>query len=299
MIKRIACIATLLLGSLAARAETNVIMLGTSTPTPELGRAGAGVAIVVNGHAYQFDAGGGTVKRDVDASISLGFPELTPENINYLFLTHLHSDHIQDVYELATSRWWSRKQRLTVYGPKGLEKYLGYLNQAASIEADIRAAGTPKEIITDRHGYEATAHEIEDGVVFQNDDIKVEAFTVPHGQIKPAFGYRVTTPDKVIVLSGDTSYSEKVAEMAKGVDILIHEVASGDQVATKSEFWQRYHHASHTMGEDVGRIATMAQPKLLVLYHIQFYDATPKQILEEVHRTYKGEVILANDLDMF
>lgn len=288
-----------LLGALPAHSQTKVVILGTGTPTPVADRSGPGVAVITNGEAYVFDAGGGMVKRAIQASQAMGIRELDPQEINYLFLTHLHSDHIHDVSELATSRWWSRPQRLSIHGPKGTARYVELINQASRIEADIRSIGTPEQLIVDREGYVAVAAEIMDGLVFENADIKVEAFTVPHGDIRPSFGYRVTTADKTIVISGDTAYSADLAETAKGADILIHEVMSGDRLATQSEFWQQYHGSSHTSAADVGRVAAIAQPGLVVLYHVLFFDATAEQIVAEANRIWPGKVVLANDLDVF
>lgn len=280
-------------------AATHVIILGTGTPVPDAERAGAGVAIVVNEQAYIFDAGSGVLMRAIEASEKYQLPALQPQNINHLFLTHLHSDHIHDVADLASSRWWSRPQRLAIFGPEGLGAYNDRMTEMATIEADLRAAGTPPQLVTDREGYKASATEISDGFVFSNADIRVEAFLVPHGDIEPAYGYRITTADKTIVISGDTAYSEALAAQAKGVDLLIHEVMSGDLLATQSEFWQLYHGSSHTRASDVARVANIARPGLVVLYHILFFEASPEAIVEEVTRGYDGEVVLANDLDRF
>lgn len=282
-----------------ALAETRVIVLGTGNPTPNPERSGPGVAILTNGKAYLFDAGGGMVHKATQASFRYDLPELLPQNVDYLFITHLHSDHIHDINELASARWWARQERLQLFGPKGIADYAENMHNMAAIEADIRAVGTPPELVTDRHGYLTDTTEIEDGLVFENDDIRVEAFTVPHGEIKPSFGYKVTTADKTIVLSGDTSYSETLLEQARGADILIHEVISGDNLADMNEFWQAYHGASHTSTSELAALASEAQPKLLVLYHIIFLEASAAQIIEEVERGYKGQVVLADDLDIF
>ena len=289
----------LLLATLASQAQTSVVILGTGTPVPDPERSGPGVAVVTGGQAYVFDAGGGMVHRAVQAAARYGLPSLTPQNIGHLFLTHLHSDHIHDVAELASARWWGRQQRLQIFGPRGLRDYAEHMSAAAAIEADIRAAGTPPELITDREGFRTEVTEIEDGVVFRNEDITVEAFTVPHGDIRPAFGYKVTTADKTIVISGDTAFSESLAEKARGADILIHEVTSGDRLAEQSEFWQDYHGSSHTTATEVAQIATIAQPGLLVLTHILFLGADAEEIVAEVKRSYDGNVVLANDLDLF
>lgn len=295
---RLACL-LLLLATLPAQAQTRVIILGTGTPVPDAERAGPGVAVVVNGEAYAFDAGGGMAQRAIEASRKYGIPGLIPQEIDHLFITHLHSDHIHDVSELASARWWSRPGRLNIYGPRGTAQYMEFMNSASAIEADIRAVGTPDELIVDREGFRAKVTEIRDGLVFENADIRVTAFTVPHGDIKPAFGYKVTTADKTIVISGDTAYSETVAEQAKGADILIHEVISGDRLSTQSEFWQLYHGSSHTTASELAQVAKAARPGLLVLYHILFLGGTAEEIVAEVKRGYDGEVVMASDLDIF
>lgn len=283
----------------ADNSATRVVILGTGTPVPIADRTGPGVAVITNGEAYVFDAGGGMVKRAAQAWERYDIPELYPQDIKYLFLTHLHSDHIHDVSELATHRWWGRAQRLSVFGPKGIAEYVKNMTAMAAIEAETRAAGTPEQLVTDRFGYMANATEIEAGIVFSNDDITVEAFTVPHGEIRPSFGYKITTRDKTIVISGDTTYSETLAEKARGADLLIHEVYSGDRLSQQSEFWQQYHGNSHTSAEQVATVANIARPGLVVLTHILFFNATAEEIVAEVKRSYDGEVVMANDLDMF
>ncbi|MDT8398360.1 MAG: MBL fold metallo-hydrolase [Pseudomonadales bacterium] len=282
-----------------AQDSTRVIILGTGTPVPDARRSGPGVAILTKGQAYVFDAGGGMVQRAVQASEKYRLPELNPQNINHLFITHIHSDHIHDVAELASSRWWGRQQRLKIWGPRGMAAYVDNMNAMAAIEAGIRSAGTPPQLITDTEGYLADITEIEPGLVFSNPDIRVEAFTVAHGEIKPAFGYKVTTADKTIVISGDTTYSPALAAQAKGADLLIHEVISGDRLSELSTFWQQYHGSSHTTATQVAQIANSARPGLLVLYHVLFIGATAADIVAEVTRNYDGKVVLADDLDSF
>jgi ribonuclease Z len=164
----------------ATYANTQVIMLGTGTPVPDGSRAGAGVAVVVDGTAYLFDAGSGVHHRAIQAMERYQIPGLNPQEMQHVFLTHLHSDHIHDVDNFAISRWWSRAQSLDVYGPVGLQAYTDHMNAMAKVEADLRSAGTPPQLIVDREGYMATAHEIQPGVVFENEQIKIEAFSVPH-----------------------------------------------------------------------------------------------------------------------
>jgi ribonuclease Z len=297
---RIALIAWILIAvPFQAWAGTRVVTLGTGTPVPDPDRAGSAIAVVTGGEAYIFDAGGGMVQRAVEASARHEMPELVPQSIRYLFITHLHSDHIHDMAELATARWWAREQRLHVFGPHGTAAYIEHMNAMSQVEADIRLAGTPPELVIDRRGYRAEVTEIDDGIVFENEHVSIEAFTVDHGDIRPAFAYRIETADRTIVISGDTTYSEALIEKASGVDLLFHEAVSGDYLGEMSEFWQHYHGTSHTTTDQIAEIGKRARPGLLVLYHVLFLGASPEELVREVTRSYDGPVVLANDLDVF
>lgn len=147
--------------------------------------------------------------------------------------------------------------------------------------------------------YKVVVTEIEAGVVFTKDDLVIEAFEVPHGEVKPAFGYRITTDDKTIVISGDTAISEELLEKSRGVDLLFHEVISDSGLAGNTEFWQRYHKSHHTLASELGRLASEARPGILVLYHGLFYGVPESVIVDEVKANYDGKVVLADDLDVF
>jgi ribonuclease Z len=278
---------------------TRVVVLGTGTPVPDYQRAGAGIAVIHNGQAYIFDAGRGVVQRAIEANQRLGITELNPSDVCCLFLTHLHSDHIHDYATLASSDWWRRQSKLKSWGPVGLEALTEAMNRMLEVEATLRIGGTPREgiILLDAQQVEAT--EIQPGVVFKKDDLQIEAFTVPHGEIKPALGYKITTADKSIVISGDTTYSEEIIRQAKGVDLLFHEVCSRKGLATRPQFWQDYHTASHTPADQLARVASQARPKKLVLYHLLFFGTSELELIEEVRAGYDGTVVLAHDLDTF
>ena len=90
----------------ADQSQTQVVMLGTGTPVPDPNRSGPSVAIITNGEAYVFDAGGGMVNRTVQAAQQYNLPELFPQDIKHLFLTHLHSDHVVDIPDLLLTGWF-------------------------------------------------------------------------------------------------------------------------------------------------------------------------------------------------
>ncbi|MFS4436894.1 MBL fold metallo-hydrolase [Paracoccaceae bacterium GXU_MW_L88] len=290
-------VSALLMAS-AAQADTRVIMLGTGTPVPNAERAGAGLAVIYNGEAYLFDAGHGMVQRAIEAYQTMDAPELYPPAIKNIFITHLHSDHTMDYSELAATYWWRREEGLNAYGPAGLQAMTDGYYAMQDVDISLRTGGN--QPVRDPEMYKVNVTEIDgEGVVFEDNDVTVEAFDVPHGDIDPAYGYKITTPDKTIVVSGDTAFSENLIEKAQGVDVLVHEVISEEGWSALDEGWQEYHHTSHTLTSEVAEIANQTQPGLLVLSHVLHYGAPIETALSEVQAAYDGEVVLAEDLDEF
>lgn len=138
------------------------------------------------------------------------------------------------------------------------------------------------------------------GVVYTDGSITVEAFKVEHAGWAFAFAYKVTTPDVSIFLTGDTKYSECLAVAAQGVDVLFHEVYDENWMSTtQSEVAQAYHRNVHTQSYDVGNFANIANPGLLVLYHVlPGTNATLDNTLAEVQSVYAGPTVMGQDLDV-
>ena len=127
----------------------------------------------------------------------------------------------------------------------------------------------------------------------------VTAFAVKHGAWDQAFGYRFQTPDRTIVISGDTGPESNIEEQCRKCDVLVHEVYSEAGFASRPPEWQAYHSRYHTSSRQLGAIATRAQPGLLVLYHQLIWSSTEAALLEEVRSTFKGNVVSAKDLDVY
>jgi len=130
----------------------------------------------------------------------------------------------------------------------------------------------------------------------------VKAFLVKHGSWPQAFGYRFETPDRTIVISGDTSPSQSVVENCNGCDMLIHELYSQVGFNASKEDRRKYILSFHTSTRELAEIATQAKPKLLILYHQMFFggaEDTEEGMLNEIHQTYKGKVVSAHDLDIY
>ncbi len=276
---------------------TKVVVLGTGTPIPDAHRAGPSIAVIHRGESYLFDIGAGAVRNAATARYQYDIPSLYPTQIGHVFITHMHSDHTLDLVEAAYSMWWRRPHKLKAYGPEGLAEMVAGMQQMMAPDTRIRLSGS--QPVQHPESYRVDATEIEEGVVLEKEGLRIEAFNVPHGDIRPAFGYKITAHDRVIVISGDTAVSEKLKEMAKGADILVHEVISDTGLSRNSESFQQYHKRSHTTAADLGRLASDVEPELLVLYHGLFYGEAESLIVDEVRSTYDGKVVLASDRDIF
>ncbi len=276
--------------------RTTIVMLGTGTPIPDPERMGPGVAIVVDSVAYLFDAGVGIVRR-ATAAAREGLPALRAPRLGMLFLTHLHSDHSMGLNDVMFTPWiQGRSTPLALYGPRGTKELASGIERgnALDIRERINSAGGPS-----RDGYRAVVHEIVEGEIYRDARVTVRAFNVPHSQWKQAFGYRITTPDRTIVLSGDARANDAIARECNGCDVLIHEVYSDSGFRTIPASRQPYHAQAHTSATQLGRMATAARPRLLVLYHQLHFGVTDDQLLAEVRATFRGTVVSAKDLQRF
>lgn len=277
--------------------ETQVVLLGTGTPNPDPDRAGPSLAIVVNGNSYVVDCGPGVVRRVAAASkkISKG---LEQNKLSRLFITHLHSDHTIGYADFILSPVVSGNRNVAVesFGPKGLQSMTNHIMQAYEEDIDIRVNGLEKGIAS---GYKVNVHEILPGIIYKDSNVTVKAFKVNHGSWPEAYGYRFETKDKVIVVSGDCTYSENLVENAMGCDILIHEVYSVEGLAKREKRWQDYHSTFHTSTLQLAAIANKVQPKLLVLTHQLLFGTTKESLMKELQDAYKGKVAYGNDLDVY
>ena len=276
--------------------RTTVVMLGTGTPIPDPDRFGPAVAIVVDSVAYLFDAGSGVMRRAAAASRD-GVPGLRASQISYLFLTHLHSDHTMGVNDVIFTPWIQGRQLpLELYGPPGTGVLVdGILSgNVEDIQQRVATSGGPSV-----NGWKANVHEITEGEVYRDERVVIRAFEVPHTAWRHAFGYKITTPDKVIVISGDARANPAIARECNGCDILIHEVYSDSGFTTIPAERKKYHAQAHTSATQLGMIATAARPKRLILYHQLFFGASDEQLLREVRSKFNGLVTSAKDLERY
>ena len=276
-------------------ARSQIVLLGTGTPNADPARSGPSVAIVVGGMPYLVDFGPGVVRRAA-AACAAGIEELDVTRLGIAFLTHLHSDHTAGYPDLIFSPWvLGRQDSLRVYGPPGLKHMTDHVLSAYQEDVRERLDGLEP---ANRTGHRVDAFDVKPGIVYDDDRVTVEAFAVNHGS-RPAYGYRFTTRDRAVVISGDTAPFAGWSETYAGCDVLIHEVQSADGLARRKPAWRAYHSAVHTTATELAEVASVVRPKLLVLYHQLFHGVADDQLLREVRKRYAGDVVSGKDLDVY
>ena len=265
-----------------------VTLLGTGSPIFVPGRYSISTLIRAGDNYLLFDCGRG-------ASIRLHETGLHPGHINKLFLTHLHSDHVVGIPDFYISGWFTtygrRQGPLRVWGPEGSAAMMSNLDSAFEFDEGVRAAE-----MKIHHNANKT-HDIEPGVIFEEDGIRVTAFYVDHRPIVPALGFKVEFAGRSVVLSGDTRPTDSVIKYGAGADLLIHEVICGDKDnAPEPEQFERII-AHHTTPQQAGDIFTKAQPRLAVYSHIVLLTGADSRMLEhQTRETYGGPLLVGEDL---
>lgn len=292
------CIGGTPVASVAQTPATAVVMLGTGTPNADPDRSGPAVAVVRAGRSYLVDAGPGVVRRASAAAALHADSSLQPQNLRTLFLTHLHSDHTVGLPDLILSAWTlEREVPLEVYGPPGTQAMVDHLLAAYAADIRNRIDGLEPANPT---GYQVRVHEIAPGKVFEDGNVTVTAFAVPHGDWAVAFGYRFQSADRSIVISGDTRASDAVVRACDGCDLLVHEVYSAERFRTRPPAWQAYHAKAHTSTTELADVARRAAPKQLLLYHQLFWGTTDEGLMAETRAAgYKGPMRSAADLTRY
>lgn len=281
------------------KSNTKIVLLGTGNPNPNPQRSGPSVAIIVAETPYIIDFGPGLIRQAATLTPQYGgaIQALEAQKIKRAFLTHLHSDHTIGYPDLILTPWvMGRDEPLEVFGPVGTQKLTTHLLKAYEDDIHYRLNGL--EPANDQ-GWKVYTQEIAEGLIYMDENIQVEAFLVEHGSWPSAFGYRFTTPDKVIVLSGDTAPCENILIFSQGVDILIHEVYCQKYFNQKDEAWQSYHTSHHTSSHELAKLAQETQPGLLITYHALFWGASEQDLLDEITSIYKGPVSIGSDFQVF
>jgi ribonuclease Z len=285
--------------------RTQVVLLGTGTPPADPDRSGPATAVVVDGTPYLIDFGAGVVRRAKSAVVEKGIAALDPVKLRVVFVTHLHSDHTVGYADLILTPWvLGRRVPLEVYGPRGVRSMTEHLLEAYSADFETRTKDRGLYTVgAFPEGHAVNAHEIAAGVVYKDANVTVTAFATTHAM--ESYGYRFDTPDRSIVISGDTNPAQATIDACRGCDVLVHEVLTEEWLAKRPDF-RAYAAKYHTTTAQLVELATKARPRLLVLYHASLSlrpavdpeRSTPAAVLREMSK-YAGQVVVGRDLDVY
>ena len=266
-----------------------VTLLGTGYPDPRMDRFGPSILVEAGKEKLLIDCGRGAAQR-------LSQLNIPSAEVTALFLTHLHSDHVVGIPDFWLTGWIrGRKTPLRVWGPAGTAQMMSHLEEAFSFDIHVRRDVDEK---LPAQGVTTNAKDIEQGVVYESGGIKVTAFTVDHGPVKPALGYRVDYDGHSVVLSGDTRFSENLIKFAQGTDVLIHEVIDPVAFSAKTPFLTPEQRlvviAHHTTPEEAGTVFKRVHPRLAVYSHIVPGDSP--NLVALTRKTYDGPLEVGEDL---
>jgi len=271
-----------------------ITLLGTGTPPTSTTQFGASTLIEAGGHALLFDCGRGCGIRLMQARPALY------NRINRLFLTHMHSDHMVGVADVYMNGWLlGRSDTFHAYGPVGTRHYLEGLH--AAFEPDIRTRNVLENFPPDTNGLNLQIREnVGDGIVFDDDGVRVTAFLVDHAGARPAYGYRVDYDGRSVLLSGDTKLSPNLEAHAQDVDVIIHEVIPTSLIERLDQLYPPQQVAGivahHTRPDEVGQLLSRIAPRLAVYSHYLSAPDSDARLLEETARYWDGAVIAGQDL---
>lgn len=289
----------------------HVGLCGTGSPLPNASRAGACTVIIAGKRIFVVDTGEGGARNISMMGIPNG-------NIEALFLTHFHSDHIDGLGPMMLLRWTgaAATSPLPVHGPAGVEAVIAGFNAAYAQDNGYRTA---------HHGVAATppsgagavampfALAAESVVVLDEGGLKVTAFRVDHDPVSPAVGYRFDYKGRSVVVSGDTAKSAVLERVAKGADLLLHEALQPALVGKMTAAFEKKGIRNtakitrdildyHASPEDAATSASKAGVRQLVLTHIVptvpspfFYPA----FLGSAPDRFKGDIVVGEDGMLF
>ncbi len=268
-----------------------VTLLGTGCPVVDTKRYGPAQVIRHGDQAILVDCGSGVTQRLLAAGVPGRY-------LDAIFLTHLHSDHIVDLYQLIVSSWHQGRDRpQRVYGPAGTKRYVEGLMALWKPELDLRIK---HEARPSTEALKLEVEEVAAGDSLAFGDLTVTVVEVDHQPVQQAFGFVFAAGGRRIVLSGDTCRCPALIEAARGADILVHEVMihrempviegvrSAETLANVASY--------HTLSGEVGKIAAEAGVDCLLLTHFVPPGADRAALLAEVAEDFTGPLVLGEDL---
>jgi ribonuclease Z len=264
----------------------DLTLLGTGCPQCDPERLGPASLVRHAGHAFLVDCGSGVTQRLVAAGT-------TGAALDAVFLTHLHSGHIVDLFQLVISSWHQGRDRpQRIFGPPGTQRFIDGMMALWRPELQQRIA---HELIPS-----AAALAVEISEILRMGDLTVAAVAVNHLPVRHAFGFVFAAAGRRLVFSGDTAACPALGEAARGADLLVHECfihgAMKPEPGLRTEAGLRNVAAYHTLSSEVGKIAATAGVGCLVLNHFVPTRFDKTALVAEVRRDYDGPLVIGEDL---
>ena len=204
-----------------------IFVCGSASPLG-MGQAQACVAVITPEHFYLIDSGAGST----DNINRLGLPM---SRLQGLLITHFHSDHIAEIYEVNLASWvQGRTEPLTIFGPQGVDEVTNGVNATYRQDRNYRTGHHGEELLPPALG--VLQHEtIKPGVILEDGDLKISAYVAEHPPIHPAVGYRFDYRGRSVVISGDGNVDGETLKIVDGANLLMHDALSLPTVSALSK----------------------------------------------------------------
>lgn len=267
-----------------------VVLLGTGYPLPDPDRAGPATLVRAAGMDLLFDAGRGLLMR-------LRGARSGPVQIYAVFLTHLHSDHITDFNDLVTMHWAMSlgPRPLRVIGPPGTAELCD--DTLTMLRRDTQWRIAHHDDLTWEPDLRVT--EVEEGLAFDENGVKVHAAPTHHPPVRPTIGFRVEHADRSVVVAGDSLPCEGLDRLCDGADVYVQTVLRRpliEEIGVPRLLEILNYHSST---EDAARTAARGRVKTLVFTHMMPapIPGTERNWIEDARPFFDGEVLVGKDLD--
>ena len=285
--------------------QIRVILCGTGTPQVRSPRGQACTLVVAGGQLFLFDAGENTMRNLENSHIPMS-------EVNKVFITHLHSDHISGLGGLINYTWVNgRTAPLTVYGPLGTAGLVKGLEQAYADDARFRSshfvphpelAFAQAQTILFKSGVTSVR-------VYEQDGVTVDAWRVDHRPVDPALGYLLSYRGKKVFISGDTRVSEIYLPAMQDADLVVHEAINRQMIEDAAAALRRLDMSSqadkalrtleyHSDTLELATLVEKAGARHLLLTHLipappNFF--TRRMFLQGMDERYNGQITLGED----
>jgi ribonuclease Z len=268
-----------------------VTLLGTGCPQVDDRRFGPASLVEAGGRRFLIDCGSGVTQRLVAAGAS-------GAELDAVLLTHLHSDHLVDLYQLIVSSWHQGRDRpQRIFGPVGTKAFAAATMALWQSEREQRIEWERRPSTA---ALELDVVEFEEGAIWDTDGLRISAFAVDHRPVAPAFGFLFEAGGCRVAFSGDTTVCDNLVRWAAGADLLVHECFIHAEMLARrggrDDRGLKNVAAYHTLSSEVGKVASRAGAGLLLLNHLVPVAFDRDALLAEVAADYAGPIVIGEDL---